>query len=128
MELKSTEKEIDELRAELTNCIERLRDAIEEPSEDRRERGRHDDLADDPELIRDFVLESREHLESIESQVLTLDRDATNMEAIHSVFRSFHTIKGIAGFLGFDVIQHLTHEVETVLDLARNSKLTVTAP
>ena len=49
------------------------------------------------------------------------------MEAIHSVFRSFHTIKGIAGFLGFDVIQHLTHEVETVLDLARNSKLAVTA-
>ena len=111
----------------LPNGIERLRDAIEEPTEIDETEAATTNLADDPELIRDFVLESSEHLESIESQVLTLDRDATNMEAIHSVFRSFHTIKGIAGFLGFDVIQHLTHEVETVLDLARNSKLAVTA-
>ena len=78
-------------------------------------------LADDPELIRDFVSESREHLENIEQQVLVLDRNPSDMEAIHSVFRSFHTIKGLAGFLAFEVIQTLAHEVETVLDLARNS-------
>ncbi len=122
MELKETAIE----GAELTNCIERLRDMVEAPLEAEEDSSAMS-LADDPELIRDFVLESREHLESIESQVLTLDREAANMEAVHSVFRSFHTIKGIAGFLGFDVIQHLTHEVETVLDLARNSKLSVTA-
>jgi two-component system chemotaxis sensor kinase CheA len=116
----------DEIRAELTNGIERLRDAIDTPSKVEEDTAAFN-LADDPELIRDFVTESREHLESIESQVLTLDRDPSNMEAVHSVFRSFHTIKGLAGFLGFDIIQHLTHEVETVLDLARNSKLTVTA-
>ena len=79
-------------------------------------------------MIRDFVTESREHLESIESQVLTLEKDASDLEAIHSVFRSFHTIKGLAGFLEFEVIQRLAHEVETLLDLARNAKLTITEP
>jgi two-component system chemotaxis sensor kinase CheA len=114
-----------EVRAELADGIERLREAVDSP-ETIAEDTAAMSLADDPELIRDFVLESREHLESIESQVLTLDRDPSNMEAVHSVFRSFHTIKGLAGFLGFEIIQNLTHEVETVLDLARNSKLTVT--
>ena len=115
-----------EMRAELTDGIERLRDAVDSPEAIEEDTAAIISLADDPELIRDFVLESREHLESIESQVLTLDRDPSNMEAVHSVFRSFHTIKGLAGFLGFEIIQNLTHEVETVLDLARNSKLTVT--
>src|SRR3954453_2117001 len=101
MELKETAIE----GAELTNCIGRLRDMVEAPLEAEEDSSAMS-LADDPELIRDFVLESREHLESIESQVLTLDREGANMEAVHSVFRSFHTIKGIAGFLGFDVIQH----------------------
>ena len=80
-------------------------------------------LGEDPELIGDFVSESREHLESIEAQVLTLEGDPGRLEAIHTIFRSFHTIKGLAGFLGFEALQRLTHEVETLLDLARGQKL-----
>jgi two-component system chemotaxis sensor kinase CheA len=83
-------------------------------------------LAHDPELLTDFVLESREHLAKIEAQVLTLERDPCNSESLHSVFRSFHTIKGLAGFLELWEIQKLAHEVETVLDKARNSQLTIT--
>jgi two-component system chemotaxis sensor kinase CheA len=83
-------------------------------------------LASDPELLNDFILESREHLTSIELQLLTLDQDAANAEAIHSIFRGFHTIKGMAGFLDLDAIRNLAHEVETVLDLARNSRLVIT--
>ena len=109
-------------RREFTRAIEQLRAALDHPSEDRSE-AVSNNLAEDPELIRDFVTESREHLEIIESQVLTLEKDASNLEAIHSVFRSFHTIKGLAGFLEFEVIQRLAHEVETLLDLARNEKL-----
>ncbi len=57
------------------------------------------DIARDPELLRDFVLESREHLAAIESQVLALERDPECAEALNAVFRGFHTIKGLAGFL-----------------------------
>ena len=119
----STAKE--QLRAQLTAGIERMRAVLDEAASSKAE-DQQSSLADDPELIRDFVTESREHLESIESQVLTLERDATNLEAIHSVFRSFHTIKGLAGFLGFQIVQEVSHEVETVLDLARDSKLRIT--
>lgn len=84
-------------------------------------------LAQDPELVGDFILESREHLASIEQLVLTLERVPDDLEAIHSIFRGFHTIKGLAGFLEFAPIQELTHEVETALNLAREGKLVVTA-
>src|SRR5579872_7200966 len=84
-------------------------------------------LASDPELIGDFVLESREHLTAIELQLLTLDQDAANAEALHAIFRGFHTIKGMAGFLDLDGVRDLAHEVETVLDLARNAKLQITS-
>jgi two-component system chemotaxis sensor kinase CheA len=88
--------------------------------------GRRDSLAADPELLSDFILESREHLSSLETQLLTLDRDPADAEALHSVFRSFHTVKGLAGFLELWDIQTVAHEVETVLDRARNSQFTIT--
>jgi two-component system chemotaxis sensor kinase CheA len=84
-------------------------------------------LASDPELINDFIVESREHLTAIELQLLTLDQDPFNSEALHATFRGFHTIKGMAGFLDLDAVRDLAHEVETVLDLARNSKLAITS-
>jgi two-component system, chemotaxis family, sensor kinase CheA len=82
-------------------------------------------LGEDPELLGDFILESREHLSSIERNVLTLEQDAADSEAIHASFRAFHTIKGLAGFLELGAVQEVAHEVETVLDLARNAKLVI---
>ena len=82
--------------------------------------------AQDPELISDFIVESREHLANVETQVLTLEREPTNSESLNAVFRGFHTIKGLAGFLELWEVQKLAHEVETVLDRARNSQWTVT--
>ncbi len=84
-------------------------------------------LAGDPELLGDFVLESKEHLASIELQLLTLERDPRDREAIHAIFRGFHTIKGMAGFLDLDAIGEVAHEVETILDLARNGALAVSS-
>ncbi len=83
-------------------------------------------LSQDPELISDFIVESREHLANVETQVLTLEREPTNSEALNAVFRGFHTIKGLAGFLELWEIQKIAHEVETVLDRARNSQWTIT--
>jgi len=84
-------------------------------------------LSQDPELLADFVLESREHLAAVEAQVLAVERDPADKEALNAVFRGFHTIKGLAGFLELREVQGLAHEVETILDRARNSQLTITA-
>ena len=83
-------------------------------------------LAQDQELLGDFILESREHLASIESQLLTLEGDPGASEALNSVFRGFHTIKGLAGFLELWDVQKLAHETETVLDRARSSQWRLT--
>jgi two-component system chemotaxis sensor kinase CheA len=83
-------------------------------------------LAQDPELVADFVMESRQHLTSIEQRILTLDREPANADAIHLVFRGFHTIKALAGFLEFTAILEVAHEVETAPNLAREGKLAIT--
>ena len=82
-------------------------------------------LAQDLELVGDFITESREHLGSIENNLLTLEKHPGDKEAVHAVFRGFHTIKGLAGFLEFTPIRDVAHDVETLLDLARNEKLTI---
>jgi two-component system chemotaxis sensor kinase CheA len=83
-------------------------------------------LAQDRELVSDFIVESQEHLRAIEANLLKLEHDAGNAEAIHASFRGFHTIKGLAGFLEFGAVQEVAHEVETILDLARNGRLAIT--
>ncbi len=110
--------------ATLQAGIEILQKALDAPAVPV-ETGDHS-LAQDPELISDFIVESREHLANIETQVLTLEREPTNSEALNSVFRGFHTIKGLAGFLELWEIQKLAHEIETVLDRARSSEWTIT--
>jgi two-component system chemotaxis sensor kinase CheA len=114
----------DRLGAELQDGIARLQQAIE--ADGRREPTNYLMPAQDPELLGDFVLESREHLTGIEAQALTIERDPFNAEALNSVFRGFHTIKGLAGFLELWDVQELAHEVEAILDRARNSELTIT--
>ena len=113
------------LSAELQEGITRLQQClVVEPREARVERM----PAEDPELLADFVLESREHVAAIESQVLTLERDPSNSESLNSAFRGFHTIKGLAGFLELGEVQELSHEVEAVLDRARNGQFTINPP
>lgn len=117
----------EQLAAELQHGILRLQQAMEahtqQPAcQESQELG----LAQDPELLSDFILESREHLARIETQVLTLERDPCDSEALNSTFRGYHTVKGLAGFLELWDIQNLAHEVEAVLDRARNSELKIT--
>lgn len=86
----------------------------------------HGTLAHDPELVSDFLIESREHLGSIEAQALILESEPSHAEAIHAMFRAFHTIKGLAGFLEFGAVQEIAHEIETLLDLARQDQISIT--
>lgn len=111
--------------ARIQEGMTRLQEAMD--AEERRPAAAGAPLGQDPELLWDFVLESREHLANIETQVLTLERDPHGAEALNAVFRGFHTIKGLAGFLELWEIQKVAHEVETILDRARNAQLTVTA-
>ena len=85
-------------------------------------------LGEERELLGDFILESRDHLTQVELQMITLEKDPADAEAINTVFRAFHTIKGLAGFLGRDDIREISHETETLLDLARNHKLAISPP
>lgn len=75
------------------------------------------------ELLVEFHGEAVDHLQKIESSLLVLDQNPDEPEALNSIFRSFHTIKGNAAFLGLGPMQTLAHEVESLLDLARNRKL-----
>ncbi len=83
-------------------------------------------LAEDPELLQDFVLEAREHLSVVETQLLVLEQNPADAEPTHACFRAIHTIKGIAGFLDLHDIREVSHEGETLLDNLRNGILTVT--
>ncbi|HZZ43262.1 MAG TPA: chemotaxis protein CheA [Tepidisphaeraceae bacterium] len=78
--------------------------------------------ADDLPLVVEFVTEAREHLEAAEAEVLKLDGEA-NSESVNAIFRSFHTIKGVAGFLNLKEIGLLAHSAENLLDLARKGQL-----
>ena len=82
-------------------------------------------LGEDRELLGEFILESRDHLTQVELQMITLEKDPGDAEAINTVFRAFHTIKGLAGFLGLDDVREIAHETETLLDLVRNHKLLI---
>ncbi|MCC6588272.1 MAG: chemotaxis protein CheA [Bryobacterales bacterium] len=82
----------------------------------------------DPEMLREFVGEAAEHLATIETAALDLERNPGDQEALRSLFRSFHTMKGVAGFLALSQIRDLTHRVESTLDLARNGKIPVGEP
>lgn len=83
-------------------------------------------IAADLELIGDFVHEAGEHLATIEAQILVLERDTTASEPLNAVFRGFHNIKGLAGFLDLSDIRAVSHEMETLLDQARNRQLPLT--
>ncbi len=80
------------------------------------------------EYVQSFLTECQEHIENIEAGLLTLEQTPDDLNKINELFRPFHTIKGMAGFLNLKDIQALTHEVETLLDLSRKGMLKVVPP
>jgi len=80
-------------------------------------------LDENRDLLLEFHAEALDHLAYIESSLLVLDGEPENRDALNQIFRSFHTIKGVSGFLHLTPMHTLTHEVESLLDLARNGKL-----
>ena len=79
------------------------------------------------EFVKGFVEEANEHIEAIESAVLEVERAPADAEKINDLFRPFHTIKGMAGFLNLRDVNCLTHEVETLLDQGRKGGRRITS-
>jgi two-component system chemotaxis sensor kinase CheA len=79
------------------------------------------------ELRQAFVQESAEQLENMEDTLLLLEKNPTDPEAINTLFRSAHTIKGAAGVIECDFIVRFTHVLENVLDVLRDGEIQVSS-
>lgn len=80
----------------------------------------------DPEIFADFIVEAREHLETIEPALLELEKTPDNSALLNDIFRPMHSLKGASGFLGLNKINGLAHKAENILDELRNGKMVVT--
>lgn len=74
-----------------------------------------------------FLEESKEHLETINNQLVELERNPQNIEIVNEIFRSAHTLKGMSATMGYEDLASLTHQMENVLDMIRNHKLSVSS-
>lgn len=77
------------------------------------------------EIIDEFLVESHENLDRLDSELVSLEQ-APEPETLASIFRTIHTIKGTSGFLGFSVLERLTHVGEFLLSRMRDGELAVT--
>ena len=81
----------------------------------------------DQELFADFIIEAREHLETIEPSLLELEKNPGNVGLLNDIFRPMHSLKGASGFLGLAKINGLAHKAENILDELRTEKMVVTS-
>lgn len=80
-------------------------------------------LKQDEFLVREFVTNALEHLENADQMLLRLEKNTGDGKALDSLFRSFHTVKGMASFLELDDITVLAHEVENLFEQAREARI-----
>jgi two-component system chemotaxis sensor kinase CheA len=76
-------------------------------------------------ILKEFLVESREHLEQIESDLVTLEKNPTDRETLARVFRAIHSIKGATGFLNLAPLGALAHAGETLLSDLRDARLVI---
>jgi two-component system, chemotaxis family, sensor kinase CheA len=72
-----------------------------------------------------FIDESKEHLQALNDNMLTLENNPEDISIVHDIFRSAHTLKGMSATMGYEDLASLTHEMENVLDMVRNHKITM---
>jgi two-component system chemotaxis sensor kinase CheA len=74
------------------------------------------------DVLREFLLESNENLNRLDSEILELEQKPADKELLASVFRTIHTIKGTCGFLGFPLLERIAHQAENLLSLLRSGE------
>lgn len=72
-----------------------------------------------------FIDETNEHLQNLSDCIMTLEKEPDNKDTINEVFRAAHSLKGMAGTMGFKRMQHLTHDMEDVFQEVRSDKIRV---
>jgi len=78
-------------------------------------------MSDD--IVREFLVESNENLDSLDRELVQLEKNPANRETLASVFRTIHTIKGTCGFLGFTKLESVAHVGENLLSRLRDGEL-----
>ena len=78
------------------------------------------------EILQDFLVESFELVEKLDEDLVELESRPDDLDLLNGIFRVAHTIKGASSFLNFDVLTHLTHHMEDVLNKARHGELSIT--
>ena len=73
-----------------------------------------------------FIDETNEHLQNLNEQLLILEKEPENENTINEIFRAAHSLKGMAGTMGYKRMQRLTHDTENVFSEIRNGKMKVT--
>ena len=74
-----------------------------------------------------FIDETKEHLQNLSQQLMVLEEEPDNADTINEIFRAAHSLKGMAGTMGYKRMQHLTHIMENALSEIRNGKMNVNA-
>ena len=74
-----------------------------------------------------FLDEAREHIQVLSDQMMTLEQEPENQDAINEIFRAAHSLKGMAGTMGYKRLQHLTHDMEDCFSDVRAGSMTVTS-
>lgn len=74
-----------------------------------------------------FIDETKEHLQSLNEQLLIIEKEPDNTDTINEIFRAAHSLKGMAGTMGYKRMQKLTHQMENVFSEIRNGKMKVEA-
>lgn len=77
------------------------------------------------EILQDFLIESFELIEQLDQDLVELETRPDDLELLNRIFRVAHTVKGASSFLNFDVLTHLTHHMEDVLNRARHGELVI---
>ena len=85
-----------------------------------------EDFLKDPELLRDFLIESQELLQGMDQDMVALETTPQDSELLNRIFRAMHTIKGTSGFLGLEQIVRLSHRAEDVLNGLRRGEYSIT--
>ena len=74
-----------------------------------------------------FIDETSEHIQSLSDNIMTLEKEPDNKDVINEIFRAAHSLKGMAGTMGFKRMQHLTHDMEDVFQEVRSDRVKVTS-
>lgn len=77
----------------------------------------------DEEILQDFLVEAGEIIEKLDEQLVQIEKTPDDKDLLNAIFRSFHTVKGGAGFLNLTELVEICHAAESVFDMLRNGKI-----